>query len=169
MKLLKIAAHGCLVLAVLFVLAVYPAMRYLNLFASGSDTDAASSASLPLPDSPSGDFLVLLNTSLHADSVEDWQMFLSDPEELPIIWEDVQCIVAAGDASGQQLAERIQAELAENQMTVRTENPTLLASKAEAGLADMVIFSQEMADALGLTADAVDAGLTVITVTGGGE
>ena len=80
--------------------------------------------------------------------------------------DDVACLAAQGDATGVQLAERFQARLAENQMTVRTINPTLLASRADAGVYDVVIVSEEMADALTLSTAYERAETAVITVRG---
>ena len=170
MKVLKVFGHITLTGLALVLFVLLPEEHYLGLLSSaGGETDVVSSASVALPDQPSGEFLVLLNTGLHEDSLEDWRIFLGDPEELPIIWEDVSCLVAEGDSAGMELAERLQAELSENQLSIRTENATLLASKAESGLADMVIFSEEMAEAVGLSAETAGQAMTVFTVSGGEE
>lgn len=69
--------------------------------------------------------------------------------------------------TGILLAERMQAQLPENQMRLRSENPTLLVSKAEAGYIDVAVFSKEMADALKLKSSGQLEGVAVITVKGG--
>ena len=51
-------------------------------------------------------------------------------------------------------------------MTVRTINPTLLASRADAGVYDVVIVSEEMADALTLSTAYERVETAVITVRG---
>ncbi len=148
----------------LLLLAGIPIARNFDLLSAGDGSDAVTQASVELPDQPSGDFVVLMNNSLHQDTMDDWAIFFSG-DELPVIFEDIQCITAYGDVSGQQMAERYQIQLPENQMTLRSEDPTLLASKAEAGYIDTVIFSQEMADAVGLSEDHL-RDVTLIRVKG---
>ena len=163
MKHRRIAAHALGTAAAVFLLAVLPLLTQVPL--TGQPVDAVSSATLVLPDQPSGEFYVLLNTSLHTDTLEDWRQFFTG-EALPVIFEDLRCSAAKGDVSGVQLAQRFQAQLPENQMRLRTENATLLVSKIEAGRLDAAVFSREMADALQLRPEALQ-GVTVITVTGG--
>ena len=165
MKLRRIIGHTGLVVCMLFLLVGLPILTHVRLDA-GQTADAVSSASIALPDQPSGDFVVLINTKLHADTLDAWRSFFLE-EDFPVIFEDVRCIAAEGDATGQQLAERYLAVLPENQMTLRTENPTLLASKAEAGYIDIAIFSREMADALKLSPNTNR--VTVIEIAGGGN
>ena len=71
-----------------------------------------------------------------------------------------------GDEAGMQLAERYKAQLPENQMTVRSEDAALLASKAESGLIDAAIFSKEMAQAIKLSPDKAE-NVSSIEITGG--
>jgi len=164
MKYGRIIAHALGTVAAVFLLAVLPALTQLPL--PGKKTvDAVSSASLQLPEQPSGAFYVLLKTSLHTDTLDDWRQFFTG-ESLPVIFEDIRCAVAEGDASGVQLAERFQAQLPENQMRLRTENPTLLVSKIEAGRLDVAVLSREMAEALKLQPETLQ-GVTVFEVTGG--
>ena len=61
------------------------------------------------------------------------------------------------------IAEATEAELPENQMTVSSIDPTLLASKAEAGMIDVAMISREMADELSL-GDEID-GVTLLFVS----
>ena len=51
-------------------------------------------------------------------------------------------------------------------MKLRTENPTLLVSKAENGCIDAAIFSKEMADAMKLRTDS-DDNIACIIIKGG--
>ena len=164
MKARNILRHAGIVLLALFLLAVVPVLTHFDVTASDSGADAASSASIELPDSPSGDYLVLIRTALHTDTLSDWTLFFQN-KDFPVIFEDIRCLVCDGDVTAQQLAERFQAQLPENQMTVRAENATLLASKAESGCIDVAVFSQEMADALELEPN--EGLVTVIHVTGG--
>ena len=70
--------------------------------------------------------------------------------------EDVvfKTLVTRGDGNAIKTAERLRAQLPENQMRLRSEDATLLASKAENGCIDAAIFSKEFADELKLKADA---------------
>ena len=140
---------GVVVLA-LFVTLGIPALAYVDfsvLF--GGAADAVTRASMELPEQPSGEFVILLNAEKHRDTAEQWRSFFSGAEG-DVIMDDVACLAAEGDAAGVQLAERLQARLAENQMTVRRVNPTLLASRADAGAFDVAIVSSEMAALLAL-------------------
>ena len=128
-------------------------------------TDAVSGASFTVPDQPSGEFVVILNRSRHS-ALEDWTSFFSE-QEVGVIMEDLSCATVAGDAAGLQLAQRYQARLAENQMTLRRENGLLLVSKAEHGRYDVIILSKETADAFDYSAVCGDAGALVLTVGSG--
>ena len=165
MKALKCLGHVMLVTVVLMLLAGIPVLTHFDLFGTTGDTDAVSTASIPLPDQPSGDFVVLMRTSMHEETIDDWWVFFTG-EDLPVIFDDISCLVAEGDVNGQQLAERFQARLAENQMTIRQANPTLLASRADAGVYDLIIVSAEMADAITLPTAYGRVETAVITVQG---
>lgn len=166
----RIFGHTFLVIAMITMLAVIPAATHFDFFASSGagDADDVTQASMVLPDQPSGDFLVLINSDLHSDTLADWKTFFTG-DELPVIFEDVNCLVSQGDVTGQQLAERFLAQLPENQMVLRSENPVLLASKAETGYIDIAVFSQEMADAVGLDYESGIEGVIVLKVAGGEE
>ena len=110
--------------------------------------------------------MVLLNRDLHQESLAQWQSFFRDGE-LNVIFDDIQCIAAQGDAAAIQLAQRYQAQLPENQMTLRFENPMLLMSKAENGLIDTAIISKELASALALSIAEKDSHIMQIHVSGG--
>ena len=158
--------HKLFVIAILILLVGIPFATHSDVFSTQSEPDAISSATVKLPDQPSGEFLVFINSNLHSDTLSDWKKFFSG-EDLPVIFDDIRCIAANGDATGIQLAERFQAQLPENQMTLRTENPTLLISKAEKGYIDVVVMSKEMADALKYNSSETIEGVTVISLKGG--
>ena len=164
---MKRLAHLCVVLAALFVTLGIPALAYgvPGLLVGANAPDAVSRASMELPEQPSGNFVILLNTDKHPGTAADWETFFSGGET-EVIMDDVACMAAEGDATGIQLAERFQARLAENQMTVRKVNGTLLASRADAGVFDVVIVSGEMADMLALETACERADTAVIAVRG---
>ena len=164
----KLLIHAAAVVIALFFLAVLPILTHFDLSGGQNDADAVSSASLELPDQPSGSFVVLINSSLHRDTLDDWTCFFRG-DDLPVIFEDIQCIVAEGDASGRQLAERFMAQLPENQMVLRAEDPTLLVSKAEAGDIDVAVFSREMADLLQLAEPSALNDVVTVSVQGGAD
>jgi len=155
---------GAVTLA-LFVTLGIPALAYVDFPALSGVVDAVSRASMDLPEQPSGNFVILLNRTRHSGTAEDWATFFSGGET-DVIMDDVACLAAQGDATGVQLAERFRSRLAENQMTVRTINPTLLASRADAGVYDVAIVSEEMAEALTLSTAYERAETAVITVRG---
>ena len=159
--------HAAAVFLALFVTLGIPSLAYVDFSALfGEKVDAVSGASLELPAQPSGNFVILLNRDRHKGTAEEWTTFFSGGET-DVIMDDVACVAAQGDAAGIQLAERFRSRLAENQMTVRQVNPTLLASRADAGVYDTVIVSAEMADALTLSTAYGRAETAVITVSGG--
>lgn len=168
MKILERFGHVGLVILLLGILLGIPFAIHYNELVIRDSTDAVTQASIPLPDQPSGEFVVLIKTSLHEDAIEDWKDFFHD-EEFAVIFEDIECMVADGDSAGMQMAERYQAQLPENQMRLRTENPTLLVSKAETGYIDVVVFSREMAEALKLAPENELTDVTVIEVSDGGN
>ena len=166
MSIAKRLEHRLLVLVLLGFLVGLPCATHTEIFHSKSNTDAVSGATMKLPEQPSGEFIILINKRLHRDTLSEWQKFFLG-EDLPVIFDDISCLTAEGDVTGILLAERMQAQLPENQMRLRSENPTLLVSKAEAGLIDVAVFSKEMADALKLKSSGQTEGVTVITVKGG--
>ena len=170
MKTKGIGGHIGITAAGIFFLVFLPLLVHFDLFSGKAETDAVSSATVPLPEEPSGSFLVLINTKLHKDTLEEWEAFFRDGEFV-VIFEDISCLAAKGDAAGQQLAERFRASLPENQMQLRLEDGTLLASKAEAGLIDVAVLSREMAGYLQLGETKALPGLTVLEIglEGGAE
>ena len=139
---MKWMKHAAFVLACLFVTLGIPLLIYSpNLFSRG--LDAVSSASLEIPDQPSGEFLVLINKDRHPDTLKEWDDFFSE-RPVSVIMEDISCLVAEGDTGGVEAARRYQARLAANQMRLSGESYSLLVSKAENGLFDVIILSAEM-------------------------
>lgn len=146
---MKRAAHVLFVIGVLFLALVFPFLRSEKFSAMTGNTDTTSSATVVL-DAPSGEFVVLLNRELHEKngSLAEWTAFFSG-EEIGIIFEDISCGVAQSDAAGLDFARSLQSRLPENQMTIYTENGTLLLSKAEYGKFDVVVLSKEAAKLYG--------------------
>lgn len=162
MKALK---HIGIVLAGLFLCLVLPGLFYVDVGAMLSGVDAVSGASMDLPDQPSGEFVVIINRDRHSMTLEEWTDFFQE-QPVDVIMEDISCLAAASDPTGVQLAERYQARLAENQMTLTKENSLLIVSRAENGLYDVIILSKEMADAVDFSAVYGRSDAAVITVKG---
>lgn len=123
------------------------------LFATGypqrvlSGVDAVSAATVVI-EQPSGAYVVLLNRERHtnADNLATWVDFFGG-REIDFLFEDISCIVARTDAAGQEMARSFQSRLPENQMKVRTEDATLMISKAAYGKFDVLLMSREAFDA----------------------
>lgn len=164
MKAAKLLFHIFISLTAAFLLVGLPT-GYVLYHTREEAPDAVSGASIKLPDKPSGDYVLLLNRSLHEDSFNDWVAFFRDGE-LNVIFDDINCIAAQSDVDALKMADRLIAQLPENQMRLRTENPTLLVSKAENGCIDAAIFSKEMADAMKLRTDS-DDNIACIIIKGG--
>ena len=128
--------------------------------------DAVSGASMEIPDQPSGSYLVLIRTDLHAQTIDDWTRFFTE-QPVDVIMEDIHCFVDQSDAAGQEVADRYRLRLAENQMTVTSENGTLLVSKAENGIFDVIVLSKEMADLQDYSKAVSRADVTTLLVEGG--
>ncbi len=143
---MKILKHILVVLAALFLTLGVPTLSYVDVPALFSgNADAVTHASTYLPDTPSGEFFVLVNKKTQQSYIDQWREFFSDGDA-GVIMSDISCKVISGDVNAQQLAERFQARLPENQMTLITENGLLLASKAENGIFDAIVISSEMAE-----------------------
>lgn len=112
-----------------------------------SGVDAVSAATVIL-DQPSGAYVVLLNRERHTDEekLATWVDFFGG-KEIGFLFEDISCVVAVGDAAGLELAKSFQSRLPENQMSLRTEDATLLLSKVEYGKFDVVLMSKEAFEA----------------------
>lgn len=143
----RLAAHACVVAVALALAFGVPLSQTTSLDElRGRATDAVSSASVAL-DSPSGVFLVLINADRHpnAENLATWEHFFAG-EEIGYLFEDISVVVPAGDATGLDMARSYQSRLPENQLTIRTETPTLLFSKAQHGRFDIMVLSVEVAD-----------------------
>jgi galactitol-specific phosphotransferase system IIB component len=74
--------------------------------------------------------------------------------------------VASGDSGALTMAQSFQSRLPEKQMSVQTENATLLMSRADCGKYDIIILSKEFAETYDMTT--MDSASAVrIDVTGG--
>ena len=133
------------------------------------DPDAVTSASV-ITDAPSGEYVVLINRSLHPnrDNLEKWHDFFSG-QEVSFILEDITCCISASDPSGKKLAENYRSRLPENQMTLRTEDPVLMMSKADHGKFDVIVMSAEAAERYGADSISSSGNVDVIRIEGGGE
>lgn len=143
---MKLPGHIAAVAGALLLTVGLPVLRSDAVRTKLRGTDAVSSASV-IPPQPEGEYLVLINRDLHTDAetLALWQDFFTG-DDSPIIFEDISCGTASGDAGGQQMADNFRARLPENQMRVRTEDGTLLLSKAEHGRFDVIILSADAAD-----------------------
>ncbi|MBQ9058221.1 MAG: hypothetical protein IJ125_03435 [Atopobiaceae bacterium] len=108
--------------------------------------DVVSSATHMI-DAPSGNYVIFLNAQRHTDPDvrQRWMSFLKG-QDTELIMEDLSCVTCSGDPSAHDLALSLQSRLAENQMTVRVENPMLALSKAEHGYFDVLVLSSEAAE-----------------------
>lgn len=129
------------------------------------DTDAVTGASMEIPDQPSGTYYVLINKDLHEQTLDDWTAFFTE-QPVGIIWEDLHCFVDLADTAGREMADRYRLRLAENQMEVTPENGTLLVSKAENGLFDVIVLSQEMADLMDYEKAMGRSGVAALVIEG---
>lgn len=144
--LCSLPGHLAAAAAAVLLCIILPGYFFTDLPARiAGKADAVSSASMEIPDQPSGSFLVLIKSDLHEDTLGEWTDFFTE-QPVGVIMEDLHCFVDKADVSGQEAADRYRLRLAENQMTVTKENGTLLVSKAENGLFDVIVLSKEMAD-----------------------
>ena len=111
-----------------------------------NDPDAVTGASV-IVDKPSGDYIVFINLDKHTDedNLSLWNDFF-EGKDVSFIFEDINCYVAKNDVNGLTMAQNFRSRLPENQMTISTEDGTLIISKAEYNKFDVIIMSQEIAD-----------------------
>lgn len=152
MKLLNFLKHfGIVILGVVLIIGVpLWCTGYIQLLLSGADVDAVSSASVVL-DQPSGDFIILINKDYHKDqdTLNDWIRFFGgevEDDEVLVIFDDISCSVAAGDTLGADMADSLRSMLPENQMQVKRDDATLILSRADRGLFDIIIMSREFGE-----------------------
>ncbi len=158
--------HVLVTMVLTAVIVVVPVMLHIGEIMGNGQADVVSGASMKLPEKPSGEYIVIVNRSLHEDSLEDWKTFFTG-KDLPVIFDDISCIVSQADSGGMQMAQRYQAQLPENQMKLRTEDLTLLVSKAESGYIDAAVFSKEIAQAMKLSTEKCSEKSVVIEVKTG--
>ena len=159
---MKVLRHFCAVALGLLLCLGVPAAVYLP---AAGFADAVSGATVPVPEQPSGEFVVILNRQKHPDTAEQWSdFFLEKP--VGVIMEDLHCLTAAGDAAGNELARRYLARLAEHQMTLRVENGLLVVSRAEKGRYDAIVLSREAAEAFDYSAVCARPEALVIEIGG---
>ena len=144
---MKVLRHILAVSLSLFLLLGLPLLHFCQAGRLHPGADAVSSATLDLPETPSGDYVVYVNRQKHAGTMDQWRAFFSE-EDYGVLLEDVHCLVIDGDTAGEQLARRYQARLVKGQMTLRRENGVLVASRLDAGQYDLAILSAEMAAVL---------------------
>lgn len=164
---MKKASHVIIIVSVLFLAIGIPVIcnaGNIRRLISG-DTDAVSSATVDMPERPSGEYYVLINKELHADTMDEWEAFFSG-EETDLIFEDIESTSAETDINGLKFADYCKMRLPENQMSIKTENPMLAMSKLQWGKCDIFIISEEAAESYHLeTVD--DSVMKKIKVKGG--
>lgn len=163
MKKIKYIIDILVISIVLFSVIGIPFIVYYSN--NKSDDMVNASASIKLPDVPSGEFIILINESMHTDTLEKWEAFFkNDEDNIVVIFEDIKCTYATGDEQAKMLAKRYQAYLPENQMEISDVNPILLASKVENRHLDIAVFSKEMANYLNLKENI--SGVKIVLIKG---
>ena len=156
--------HTAVIFGGVLLLVGVPYLCTGHLQSTLNGADAVSGASVVV-DKPSGDYVVLINAERHsAGTLPQWEDFFCG-REVSYILEDVACTAALSDPGAVTMAESYRSRLPENQMTLRTEDATLMLSKAENGAFDTIIMSAEAYAAYG--AQSVDA--IVLEVKGAEE
>ena len=146
---MRVLRHTITVLLARLLIVGVPVFRtgYIQRRLSGADT--VSSATVVI-DQPSNACVVLINRGRHPDreNLEVWEQFFRG-EEIGILFEDISCVVADTDPAGLETAISFQRRLPENQMTIRKEDLTLMRSKADQGLYDVMLLSRGLYEATG--------------------
>ncbi|MBQ8987281.1 MAG: hypothetical protein IJ100_08640 [Lachnospiraceae bacterium] len=139
-----------IVVGLLSVIVLIGGPLYAAYGPSGAARGDAVSSATVIIEQPSGAYVVLINKDRHPnkENLDTWTAFFKG-EEIGFLFEDLSCLVADADAAGLELAKSFQSRLPENQMALRTENPTLLFSKAAYGEYDVILMSREAYDAYG--------------------
>ncbi len=165
---MKKALHGACLALILALTLILPYRVFIGPIdwgaLLGGGLDGVSSASVIL-DAPSGEYVVLLNAALHEKkgTVQDWTDFFHG--ESPLIMEDIRCLAARQDAGGVEMALSYQSRLPENQMKLAVVDGTLMLSRADEGLFDVVVMSKEFAEAFGAES-ARSAGAALLEISG---
>lgn len=145
-KMFGIIKHVVIVAAALFIILGVPFLRSDYYKSMRDGTDTMTSATVVI-DAPSGRFTVLINKALHPDqdNLQDWITFFGGGE-IDFLFEDISCSIAKGDSSALDMAKSFQSRLPENQMKLQQEDATLLVSRVDNSMYDVVIMSKEYAD-----------------------
>lgn len=148
--------HAAVIIAALCLLLVLPLHANGAFAVMRGEADTVSSAT-QIPDTPSGAYVVLVKKSLHEKNgtLQTWADFFSG-KEIGIVFEDIDCLTALGDAGGSEFAKSLQSRLPENQMRLRSEERTLVLSKARAGMFDVIVLSKEAYELTGADAKGFD-------------
>jgi len=147
---MRVFAHIATVVALLLAFVGLPAwLGGVNVSALLPGVDAVSAATA-IQDAPSGSYTILINRDLHTNDevLGHWLDFLAG-KDVPLIMEDVSCVALEGDVAGIEMANSLASRLPANQMKVRVENGVLVLSKAEVGRFDIMVMSDETAEAFG--------------------
>lgn len=138
-------------IAVLAVVLAVPfaALGGLSLL-GGDGADAVSGATSYAfdPSDVSGEYVVFINNSRHQETADIWEAFFKG-ENIPVVLDDISCLICNGDTLAADYAAICQARLPENQMTVKSDSSLLVLSKGEYGRFDIIILSKELAEAYG--------------------
>jgi hypothetical protein len=152
MRIKKFFMHTGIVLAGVLLLLGIPFFTtdYFKTMLNKEDMDAVSSASVTIAQ-PSGEYIVLINEDMHdnEENLNTWINFFNG-EEITYLFEDIACSVAKGDAGALTMAQSFQSRLPEKQMSIQTEDATLLMSRADNGKYDIIIASKEYAESYDL-------------------
>lgn len=141
---MKAFGHIVCIAALALVLIGVPVALYANPAVFTAETPDAISSATTIQEAPSGHFTIYINERMHAkkDVLADWETFFRG-EDAPLIMEDITCIALAADPAGVDMAKSLQSRLPENQMKLRTEEAMIALSKAEAGVFDCLVMSDE--------------------------
>ncbi len=163
---MKVIRHLLIVCAALLLIIGIPFFRSGYFAAMISGEDAVASATVAL-DQPSGEYVVMINETIRTDdeTLNTWTDYFSG-KEIDFLFEDIRCCVASGDAPGLEMARSYQSRLPENQMKIRTEDATLMLSKAEYGNFDIIVMSKEFADIFGADSLKGQEGVRYLEVKG---
>lgn len=143
---MKAIKHFITVAGILFLFLILPALIFVNFdtILGAAGYDAVSSATQIITDKPSGQYVILINKGL--SEIDVWEEFFDD-KDIPVIMEDISCLVISGDENGLEMARTYQSRLPENQMKIKQAEGLLTVSKAQNALFDVAVMSQEFADA----------------------
>ncbi|MBQ9227996.1 MAG: hypothetical protein IJ168_04105 [Eubacterium sp.] len=162
---MKAVARWLMRIAVLVLILGIPftALGGMSLLRSdGADAVSSATAYTFDPNDVSGEYVVFINNERHPDTLMVWESFFKG-EDIPVVLDDISCLICNGDTLAADYAEICQARLPENQMTVKSDTSLLVLSKGEYRQFDIIILSKELAEAYG--AESVSGqGITTVNV-----